>query len=172
MPSMPSPAQKFAPLLFAVFCVPALAQTSPPEYTIRGEPHTPIGSALRPTLASGGNLPFNKTYDELTVEEKETLNKCYESMGPGDEPPFPARGLKPFYTAVIKVQQKLGVWGMLTLVATVNPEGNVTQVTAIGDFDPEATKVIATILTLTKFKPALCKGVPCQMDYPFRIHFK
>jgi hypothetical protein len=32
--------------------------------------------------------------------------------------------------------------------------------------------VIAATLTRTKFKPGLCEGRPCTMDYVFRFHFK
>ncbi|HUR88098.1 MAG TPA: hypothetical protein VMZ74_03335 [Ramlibacter sp.] len=159
----------FGALFFACFCMRALAQTSAPQYTVNEEP--PTGSAIRRTITSPAQVPINKRYDELTLEEKQSLNQNYESMGPGDEPPFPAYGLKPIYTAVGRVQQKLLVKGDLLLFATVDQEGNVTQIRAVGDPDPEMTRVVASILTLTKFKPALCKGVPCKMDYPFRFRF-
>jgi hypothetical protein len=118
-----SHAKVFGAFLFSALFASALAETAPPDRIIRGDPST--GSTVRPPLAWGGELPFDKRYDQLTAQEKETLNQFYENIGPGDEPPFP----------------------------------------------PEMTKVVATILTLTPFKPALCKGVPCTMDYPFRIHF-
>jgi hypothetical protein len=164
-----SHAQVFGAFLFSALLASALAETAPPDRIIRGDPST--GSTVRPPLAWGGELPFDKRYDQLTAQEKETLNQFYENIGPGDEPPFPAHGLKPIYAAIAKVQQTVLVSGALFLIATVGPDGAVTQVKAMGPFDPEMTKVVATILTLTPFKPALCKGVPCTMDYPFRIHF-
>ena len=148
---------------------PAARAQSGPEYALRGD--APTGSAIRSKLVTGGTLPMNKRYDEFTAEEKEALNRNYESIGPGDEPPFPANGLKSIYASLARAQQKLLVTGDFSLIATVDAEGNVTQVKALGDPDPEMTRVVATILTLTKFKPALCKGVPCKMDFPFRMRF-
>jgi hypothetical protein len=146
-----------------------LAQTSAPQYSVQDDP--PTGSAIRRNITSPEKLPINKTYAELTPEEKQSLNENYESMGPGDEPPFPAQGLKPIYAAVGKIQQKLLVTGVLILIATVDHQGNVTQIKAMGNPDPEMTKAVATVLSLTRFKPALCKGVPCKMDYPIRFQF-
>ena len=157
-------------LSLTALCLSVAAQTASPQYDARGDP--PTGSAIRSTYASGGNLPINKRYDEFTVEEKETLNQFYEKMGPGDEPPFPAYGLKPIYTALARIQGELRVRGELYLFATVDQDGKVVQVKALGNPDPEMTKLAATVLSLTRFKPALCKGVPCTMDYPFRLNFK
>jgi hypothetical protein len=159
----------FGALLLGAQCVPALAQTSEPQYSVRDESRT--GSAIRRNVTSPAQVPINKTYDELTPEQKQSLNGYYESMGPGDEPPFPAQGLKPIYAALGRIQQRLLVSGELFLIATVDREGNVVEVKAVGDPDPVMTKAAATVLSLTKFKPALCNAVPCRMDYPFRFQF-
>jgi hypothetical protein len=151
-------------------CGPSLAQSAAPEYSVRGDAHT--GSAIRSKLVSGGNLPVNKRYDELTADDKELVNQWYESIGPGDEPPFPAQGLKPVYTAMARLHGELQAKGQLILIATVDARGDVTQVKAVGNPDPELTKFAATVLALTNFKPALCKGVPCKMDFPFSFQFK
>jgi hypothetical protein len=157
-------------LLALLFCAPAFAQPAPPQHgVLEDEPHT--GSMIRQELTHGSGIPINKTWNELTPEEKASVNQFYESMGPGDEPPFPALGLKPIHRAMAKLQQALLVSGELYLMATVDRNGNVVQIKAIGNPDDEMTKAAATVLSITKFKPALCKGVPCQMDYPFRFSF-
>lgn len=148
-----------------------LAQAPAPEYTIReSEPRT--GSNIRRAVVRGSPIPINKKYEELSAEQKDSLNQFYESMGPGDEPPFPADGLKPIHHAMAKAQQKFLVSGDLMLIAAVASDGNVTQVKAIGSPSPEMTKFASTVLLLTKFKPALCKGAPCTMDYPFHFKFQ
>jgi hypothetical protein len=37
--------------------------------------------------------------------------------------------------------------------------------------DPKLTQGVATALMLTKYKPAVCRGQPCQMAYPLRMTF-
>lgn len=31
---------------------------------------------------------------------------------------------------------------------------------------------VSSVLMLTKFKPAICGGVPCRMEYPFLYAFE
>jgi hypothetical protein len=33
------------------------------------------------------------------------------------------------------------------------------------------TQAAARIIIFSKFKPARCSGVPCSMDFPFRLAF-
>jgi hypothetical protein len=47
----------------------------------------------------------------------------------------------------------------------------LSEVKAIGSPSPEMTQFAASVLLLTKFKPAICGGQPCKMDYPFRFAF-
>lgn len=180
----PEGAPPMRPLLMALFGVAPLfvavgaaaqaqapAPAPAPEYAIREtDPRT--GSNIRRSLIKGSPIPINKRYEELSAEEKNSLNQSYESMGPGDEPPFPADGLKPIHQALAKAQQKLLVRGEIVLIATVAPDGNVAQVRAVGSPNAEMARFASTVLLLTKFKPARCKGEPCKMDYPFRFDFE
>ena len=74
-------------------------------------------------------------------------------------------------SAIARAQQKLLVTGKLILVASVGPDGNVTEVKAIGSPSPEMTQAAASIVAVSKFKPAICKGQPCRMEFPFRFNF-
>jgi hypothetical protein len=58
------------------------------------------------------------------------------------------------------------------LIATVEANGEVSSVKAIGSPSPEMTKFASTILLLTKFKPAICSGHPCRMDFPLWYEFQ
>jgi hypothetical protein len=154
----------------ALLTISCLAQTPKPEYGIReAEPRT--GSAIRRYEVEGSRIAINKRYSELSTEEKASLNQYYEMVEPGDEPPFPSDGLKPIHEAIRKGQGRLLVVGELILLATVSAAGEVIEVKAIGSPSPEMTKFAASVLLLTKFKPALCQGQPCKMDYPFRFVF-
>ena len=166
----------FSPVRFAIavgaalLAVPCPAQTSTPEYGIR-EAEPRVGSSIKRYALQGSPIPINKRYNELSAEEKASLNQYYEKMEAGDEPPFPIDGLQPVYDAIRKAQAKLLVVGELILVASVNAVGEVTEVKTVGSPSPAMTNFAASVLLLTKFKPALCQGVACEMGYPFQLDF-
>ena len=54
------------------------------------------------------------------------LKALYESMGPADEPPFPANGLGPIYKAIAAAQQKLLIEGPLSVAVQVNSLGEAS----------------------------------------------
>ena len=156
-----------AALLVAPIC---FAQTSSPQYGIK-DAVAPLGSNIKRYVTEGSQIPINKTYGELSLEEKMSVNRYYEKIEPGDEPPFPSEGLRPIQSAIAKVQSRLLVTGELILVVSVGADGNATEVKAVGSPSPEMTQAAASIILLTKYKPAICKGQPCKMDYPFRFNF-
>jgi hypothetical protein len=148
-----------------------MAQNAQPEYAIKEDaPRT--GSHIRRNLMESQTIALNKRYQELSDEDRAKLHSWWESVPEGDEPPFPANGLKPIHSAMLKAQSKLLADGELFMIATVDANGDVTQVKAIGSPSPEMTKFAASVVGLTKFKPAICSGKPCQMDYPFNYKFK
>ncbi len=132
----------------------------------------PIGSHIRRYAVSPQSIPINKSYAELLAAERSKLHEWWERIPEGDEPPFPIEGLKPIYEAVSKAQAKLLVSGDLFLIATVEPDGQVAEVKAIGSPSPEMTKFAAAVLVLTKFKPAVCSGHPCRMEFPLSGKFR
>ena len=149
---------------------PARSQSSAPEYVIReDQPRT--GSHIRRDEVAGSTIPLNKRYYELSAAERETLNQGYEPMERGDEPPFPAEGLRPIYDAIRKAQKKLLVEGNLFLVADVGADGKVTQVSVFDSPSEKMTSFAGSVLLMTAFKPALCGGKACKMQYPFRMTF-
>ena len=87
---------------------------------------------------------------------------------PGDEPPYPERGLRPMVEAMMKIQGRLGYEGDLHLDATVDPDGRVSAVKVLRSPDSELSRLAATVLVDTPFKPALCGGQPCRMEFPVR----
>lgn len=150
--------------VFATAAVPADA------FSLRGEARP--GSAVRTAIAGSARIPLDKRYEELTAEQRAVLNASYESVGPGDEPPFPADGLEPLVRVLHQAQQKLRARGELVLVANVGADGTVTEVKAIGAPSAEMARVAGSALMLTRFKPARCAGVPCRMQYPFALNFE
>ena len=149
----------------------AAAQTTEPEFSIKFE-NPPSGSLIRHDAVRGKALPFNRTYQQLTPEQRAFVHGWYENIAPGDEPPFPAEGTKPIHDAIRKVQARLLVRGELMLIATVEPNGDVSSVKAVGSPSPKMTEFASAIILLTKFKPAICSGRPCRMDFPLCYVFQ
>ena len=157
-------------LVALVSAVTVSAQQSAPEMTLK-ESHPRTGSSIRRSVAFSHRLPFNRRYEELSNEQRALLHSYYESIGPGDEPPFPLDGLKPIVSIIQRAQAKLLVEGDLSLLVTVGGDGVAREVEAIGSPSPEMTKFAASVLMLTKFKPALCGGEPCSMQFPLYLRF-
>ena len=143
---------------------------SDPQFVMRGD--EPTGSHIRRRAVTTEQIPINLKYSELSQEEKAIIASWYEHMAPGDEPPFPADGLKPLFDAVYRGQRHYLARGQLLIYASVSPSGDVEAVKIFKSPDPDVTKFVARVLMLTKFKPAVCGGVACRMDYPFLFDFK
>lgn len=154
-------------------CGLAAAQDAPPKPGFSFKEDSPsTGSNIRRQRLSGGVLPYDKTYAELTPEQQLILKSRYMEMGEGDEPPFPADGLGPLYAAVSKANQAVrGGLGKFEMDVYVDETGAATKVDVIQSPDERLSKHAAAIAMLTKFKPALCKGKPCAMGFPFGVNF-
>ena len=130
--------------------------------------HWESGGHLRRRIAAG-NVPFHKSYAEMTPEEQDYLKSFYEKMGPNDEPPFPKYGLKPIVDEIVRATSRLEVEGPLKLDVLVNSKGEGVSVEVRQSPDPRMTRVAAAILLEAVYKPALCDGKPCAMKYPFNF---
>jgi hypothetical protein len=129
------------------------------------------GSLIPQRITTGIDVPIDKSYAQLTDAEKRRVKSLYQSMGAGDEPPYPLHGQREIIEAAQKLQESLRVTGELTLAVTVDSKGVPPNVEMIRSPDKEMTKFMAEVLMLQKYSAASCKGVPCQMQYPFRIDF-
>lgn len=142
-------------------------------HTVVGVATSETGTLLKKRTVYDSKLPLDKSYEELTPEQRAEFHAMYESMPPGDEPPFPLEGLKSVFGAIKKAQVKLQAHGELNMAVTVGPDGKAKQVADYGKVDnPEMTKFAATVLLMTRFKPALCSGTPCTMQFPFNLKLK
>jgi hypothetical protein len=131
----------------------------------------PLTGTLLRRDAARFSMPPDKTYDELSESDKSRLRNLYEQMEPGDEPPFPARGVGTLMRAMASVQRKLHVEGLVDIGVIVGPDGRANQVKVYSSPDPQLTTVVANVLMLEKYKPALCHGAPCTQEFPFRANF-
>jgi hypothetical protein len=155
--------------LVALFLTPSVpADEEAPSYKLRDRASVDKLSSL----TEGSLLPLDKRYRDLSPAERIILHQQWENIPAGDEPPYPIDGLRPIHVAIARAQQALNVMGSLDLVVNVDATGEVTDVKAIGSPSAEMTKYAAAVMFNTKFKPAVCGGRPCAMQYPFSFVFK
>ena len=156
--------------LFATLGARADEALSPARYVIRQDvPHT--GTRIPRRVFTGSLIPINRRYAELTPDERRLVKSQYEAMAEGDEPPFPVDGFEPVYAAVAKVQKILLVTGKLTLEVDVDSQGQASAVRVLASPDPKLTQAVASVLMLTRYKPAVCGARPCRMSLPVNVSF-
>jgi hypothetical protein len=163
----------------ACFSTLSLAQIAPGETAARSatavgntrnmqSASQETGTIIKKDIRWDSKIPLNKTYAELTAEQKAELHKMYENLPEGDEPPFPEQGMKPIFSAIRKAQRIRQARGELNMAVTVGPDGNATKVEDRGGvYDIQMTEIAQQVLLLTKYKPAVCKGQPCTMQFRF-----
>jgi hypothetical protein len=130
------------------------------------------GTHIKRDVAWSKAIPVNLRYHELDAGARAVLADQYESLGEGDEPPFPQDGLQGILKPLSKGQQKLLVRGTMKLFVDVGADGKAKAVSLAEPFQDETmVNFVASVLMLTPYKPGMCKGVPCAMQYPFSIDF-
>jgi hypothetical protein len=146
----------------AVAVSPTLASDDLPQYSL---------NATKSASASWV-LPFDKKYNELSDDDRRRFKSLYEQMGEQDEPPFPVEGLSAIFKPLVKAQSKIQIEGDFFAEARINSSGEVTEVLVKRSPEAAVTNFIVGVIFLTKFKPAVCGGVPCAMGFPVRVGFK
>jgi len=116
-------------------------------------------------------LPFDSRYEELTPADKATLARDYESLPPGDEPPYPLYGLRHMVKPLVRFADTYSPVGPLVASVMVDSQGHAGEVTVYKSPDPQLTRVVVAALALESYKPALCHGQPCKMAYVLRLDF-
>jgi hypothetical protein len=148
----------------------AFAQTRP-EYSIREE-QVRTGSIVRRILVGPARIALNLPYEKLSEDDRARFHQQYEEIRPGDEPPFPVGGLKSILDPIRMAQQVFLVKDNLFLVARIDSTGKTTEIFSIEASTPQMTKFAAQVLAATKFKPAVCSGAPCAMEFPLQVAFR
>lgn len=124
----------------------------------------------RAAMTSAG-LPLNRRYADLDASEKAAVRANYEGMPEDDEPPFPADGLLPVMTTLHIGAERGFPKGKLAIVVDVDSTGKVQHAQTFGKVDADFSRFAASVLARTPFKPAVCAGKPCAMQYVMRIEF-
>lgn len=147
------------------------ASCMPQDQHVLRHGETTLSSSIRRETAVW-TLPFHKTYQELTSEEKARLRAAYTNLGDNDEPPYPLRGMRAIAEPLSEAQQTMLQRGRIFAVASIDANGDVQKVAFFEQPNEDTARVVGWILVRTKFKPALCNGAPCAMDYPVQIDLR
>jgi hypothetical protein len=139
------------------------------QYTVK-QSELNTGTNVLRTIINAGPVPLDKTYAELTNEQKEILKSGYEKMNAVDEPPFPAKGLMPILLVLRKAHEgsALAHKGILALNVKVGVDGKPVGYQVVAAPDASLVNAAATALMQQDYKPAHCNGAPCPMMYLFR----
>jgi hypothetical protein len=151
------------PLLLFASC--AFAADGEPVYSIKRDQSA---SHVRKDAVKA-TLPLNKSWAELTPEEQGRVRRLYDTMAPGDEPPFPLAGMESILEHVAQVRSRTRVTGQLAIFVDIDASGEPVAATIQRAPDADYAKAVALILMKTPFKPATCSGAPCAMTFPFRM---
>lgn len=155
-------------LLAAATSAAAQNQTSR-DTVVKDRPAT--GTRIRQDLAGPTPVPINLPYDRLSPSDKAKVRERYIDLPAEDEPPYPVGGLKDVLVPITKGQQLLLASGELFVVATVGENGLVTELQVLASPSPKMTKGVANVLFNVRFKPGLCGGIPCKMEFPLHLAF-
>ena len=142
-----------------------------PKYSLNQEQPT-LGTRIIRDQTSRSAVAINLPYEQLPEAERAALHSWWEHIEDGDEPPFPRSGLQAIYDPMRKVGDKLPADGRLFVVAMIGPQGRATEVQIYDAPSKKVGEAAAAILLVTDFKPALCSGKPCYMEFPLRMYFK
>ena len=143
---------------------------------LTNEATSTTGTIIKRDLEWSSKIPLNKTYQQFSEAEKAEFHAMYESMPPGDEPPFPVDGLRPVFNSIKKGQPIVRARGQLNMVVTVGPDGKALEVADLGGVGGanalEMTRFAGSVLLMTRFKPAVCAGKPCKSQFPFMLDLR
>ena len=142
------------------------------EYFYYRTPDSTPWSLPRRYHAGDGPIPFDKPYEALTPKQKALVRSAYENLGENDEPPYPKEGLGKALDIVARIQHKALIEGEMVLIVRIDERGDAQSVSVFKTPDPKVSNVVGSALMLLKYKPGICAGKPCAMDYRFDFDFK
>ncbi|CDG82625.1 hypothetical protein [Janthinobacterium agaricidamnosum] len=148
----------------------ALADEAPLRYSLKQDEAWTGSNILRSRVRS--SIPLQLPYHQLSGAAQQELRDSYKELAAEDEPPYPVRGQAAFFKALADANEILRVTGLLSLAVKVDQRGDVVDAAIYSTPSPDMGTFAAAVAIQQKFKPALCQGVPCTMDFLFEIDMK
>jgi hypothetical protein len=154
-------------LLIALLTVSANASTE--GFELKADKQT--GSRIAKRVITS-NMPFYKSYKELSEEEKELVRSDYQGLRSNDVPPYPAAGMGPISEPLIRAHKKLNKAGELFVIAKITATGTVDEVTVYKTPGKKMSQMAGAVLFETKFSPGTCQGKPCESEFLLKWDFE
>ncbi len=152
-----------------VLIVTTTAAAAQREFKLMGESRS--GSKFKQVDAVSP-IPFNKNYTQLTEEQKELFRATYGGLAETEKPPFPVEGTQSIYRPIIEGHKEIARAGNLFLIAMVDENGKVENVSVYESPHTRMTEYASAVLFNTTFDPATCNGEPCKMEFPFEFKLR
>jgi hypothetical protein len=99
-----------------------------------------IADAYLDRLSMRGALPYDRSYEQLTPEQKAVVRAEYDSVGPTDEPPYPKYGLSEVADAVARMPRREAIQGDVVLTVHVDERGDAKSVSIYKTPDAKLSK--------------------------------
>ena len=159
------------PALFGTIVIASagIASAANTQYQLKG--NAPTGTKIASVDATS-SIPFDKQYFEFSASERESFRSRFDQISKSDVPPFPRHGMQSIYKPILAEYKKTAKSGKLSIMATVDKTGRVTQLSVVESPNKSLAKVSAAVLRDTKFNPAFCDGEPCEMSFPVELTFQ
>jgi hypothetical protein len=157
-------------VLVAGVVLPSFAQKNPPIYALR-EAYASTGSNIRVQATPKYIVPINRRYEELTSEDKIKLRRIFPNLHVNEEPPFPADGMMKLFEVIRKTREHIKHTGDFHMSVLVDEKGNAELVHIYSSPSNEMTEIMTQALVLIKYKPAVCEGQSCKMEFPLKLNF-
>ena len=116
--------------------------------------------------AMAANTRFDAAWKELSNAEQRAVRAAYTNLPPQDEPPYPMEGMGALLENIRLMGEHFKVKGEFFLVVKVDATGKAEAIGIEKSPDGDFSRYVAAVAVHAKYKPAMCAGSPCAMDFP------
>lgn len=139
-----------------------------PEDAIYHLKPEPSASAIKEASVASHVRPMDKSYSQMTKSQQQGIRDEYPLLHDTDEPPYLARGPQNSVDRITTFISAEGLpGGLLDIRAQIDANGNATAFYVISSPDPKLSSFVASVLMKEKFKPGMCAGKPCTMEFHY-----
>lgn len=153
-------------LLLPLLASAQVPEGAKPQYVVK-DSIIPTGSLIARKMYRS-SLPINLPWASMTSEQQAKVRSQYVAMPAADEPPFPLNGTAGIIGQLTEAQNLICVSGLLDVAVRVDANGKAVSVDTYSSPSEQLTKFISSVLIREQYKPAVCGGKACVMEYPLR----
>lgn len=127
---------------------------------------TPSLDSYIPPVAAKNSPTSGARWEEMSDAQRQNFKRAYTALAEGDEPPYPANGLRTMISAISEMHGILfDHYGVVRVQVLVDANGKAKSVKMVGKVRDDVADFIGRTMLLTPWKPAICQGQPCEMMF-------